>query len=80
LKHIDEPTRRTSIVILARIGGDAMPGLIGALAMEDPRVHNSALVALSQIGLPAVPSLMKTLGSHRNGWVRYRAAMALGQV
>jgi HEAT repeat protein len=68
--------------ILVRLGPAAVPGLLGALKSPNPRVRESAIERLGQIGKPAagaVPALQAALEDEDTN-VRLLAAEALGRI
>ena len=52
-------------------------GLIKALRHKDPQVGKDAVLALGQIGTPAVPALIEALSDEN---LRLYAVRALGQI
>ncbi len=74
--------KETAADALARIGGDAVTQLIGALHDPEPQVRLQAVRALARIGpdaAPAVAALTERL-TDSDLLVRQNAARALGQI
>jgi HEAT repeat protein len=83
LEARDERSRLTAIRQLGRLGvagREAVPALAKVM-LHDPQanVRNQAAQALGQIGVPAVPELVRTL-QNRDQATRLRAALALAQI
>ena len=78
--------RQRAAVALGTVGGGSaatVPALVGALADPDHDVRAAAAGALEHIGPPAataVGPLVTLMKNDRIGWVRLRAAAALGAI